>query len=284
MKSRYLNIGFAGIIIGGTLLFSCTKKDNTDDFPAGDVPPTAGGYTASSQIAPKNLVAYWNFNADNLLDSVSNTIGTNAGMTFTSGLKGKALTGNPDAAKKAYATAIASPAVKAMKQYTISVWVNSPQNTGATGLFSLGDTQGFWANINMFFENGGTTTNARFKTIFKDNGREFDTGAPTLTNTFNTWVSYINTYDGAGTFRSYVNGTLVGSSTPGGVTDIRFTNIGPIVFGALQFMTVPSSTTGSSGEGWAGYLPGKLDEIRIYNRALTTIEVSALSILERQGR
>lgn len=283
MKSKYLNIGFAGIIIGGTLLFSCTKKDN-DVFPPGDVPPTAGGYTASSQIAPTNLVAYWNFNADNLLDSVSNTIGTNAGMTFTAGLKGKALTGNPDATKKAYATAIASPAIRAMKQYTISCWVNSPQNTGATGLFSLGDTQAFWGNINMFFENGGTTTAARLKTIFKDNGREFDTGVPTINNGFNNWVSYINTYDGAGTFKSYVNGTLVGSNTQAGLTDIRFTNIGPIVFGALHFMTVPSSTTGATAQDWAGYLPGKLDEIRVYNRALTNIEVSALSILERQGR
>src|SRR5690348_5654233 len=103
MKLRYLNIGFAGIIIGTTLLTSCTKNNNKDDFPPGDVPPTAGGFTASSQIAPNNLVAYWNFNADNLLDSVSNTIGTNAGMTFTAGIKGKALTGNPDATKKAYA-------------------------------------------------------------------------------------------------------------------------------------------------------------------------------------
>ena len=113
---------------------------------------------SSSQIAPTNLVAYWNFNADNLLDSVSNTTGTNAGMTFTEGLKGKALTGNPDATKKAYATAVASTAVRTMTQYTVSCWVNTPQNTGATGIFSLGDTQGFWGNINLFFENGGTTT------------------------------------------------------------------------------------------------------------------------------
>ncbi|HMI03296.1 MAG TPA: LamG domain-containing protein [Pedobacter sp.] len=284
MKLRYLSIGFAGIIIGTTLLYSCTKNDNGDDFPPGDVPPTAGGFTASSQIAPTNLIAYWNFNADNLLDSVSNTVGTNSGMTFTAGLKGKALNGNPDAAKKAYATAVASPAVRAMTQYTISCWVNSPQNTGATGIFSLGDTKGFWANINMFFENGGTTTNAPFKTIFADNGATYDTGVPLVSNGFNNWVSYIATYDGAGTFKSYINGSQVGSNTVTGIGAIRFLNIGPVVFGALHFMTVPSSTTGSSGEGWAGYLPGKIDEVRIYNKALTSIEVSALSTLERQGR
>lgn len=272
------------MIVGAITIFSCTKADSDDTFPAGDVPPTAGGFTASNQIAPSNLVAYWNFNADNLLDSVSNTTGTNAGMTFTAGLKGKALTGNPDATKKAYATAVASASVVAMKQYTVSCWVNTVQNTGATGIFSLGDTKGFWANINIFFENGGSATLARFKTIYNDNGVTRDNGIQDVENGFNKWTQYVITYDAAGNFKSYVNGTLIKTNTVAEMKDIRFTNVGPIVFGALHFMTVPSSTTGSPGEGWAGYLPGKLDEVRIYNRALTNIEVSALSILERQGR
>jgi hypothetical protein len=284
MKSKYLNIGFAGLIIGSTLLFSCTKKDNDDFFPPGDVPPTAGGFKTIGEIAPNNLIAYWNFDDDSILDSVSKTIGTNFGMTFTPGLKGKALTGNPDGTKKAYATTIPTDAIKNMKQYTVNLWVNTPQNTGATGLFSLGNTQGFWANINMFFENGGTTTNARFKTIFVDNGVEFDTGVPTINNAFNSWTSYTGTYDGAGNFRSYVNGSLVGTNTKAGLGDIRFLNLGPIVFGALHFMTVPSSTAATGAQDWAGYLPGKLDEIRVYNRALTPIEVSALSTLERRAR
>lgn len=284
MKSRYLNISFAGIIIGSTLLCSCVKNKNDDYFPPGDIPKTAGGYSAASQIAPTNLIAYWNFNADSMLDSVSKTTGTNAGMTFTAGIKGKALTGNPDASKKAYATAVASPAVRAMTQYTVSFWVNTPQNTGATGIIGLGDTQGFWGNINVFFENGGTTTLARFKTIYSDNGVTRDNNIQDVQNGFNNWVQYVITYDGAGNFSSYVNGSLARTTTVAGMGAIRFTNIGPIVFGALHFMTVPSSTTGSPGEGWAGYLPGKMDEVRIYNKALTPIEVSALSTLERQGR
>lgn len=284
MRFRNLNIGFAGIIIGSTLLFSCTKNDNNDDFPPGDIPKTAGGYSASIEIAPTNLVAYWNFNADNLLDSVSNTTGTNAGMTFTEGLKGKALTGNPDATKKAYATAVASTAVRTMTQYTVSFWVNTPQNTGATGIFSLGDTQGFWGNINVFFENGGTTTLARFKALYNDNGASFDNNIQDVQNGFNNWVQYVITYDGAGNFKSYVNGSLARTTTQANMGPIRFINVGPIVFGALHFMTVPSSTTGAGAQDWAGYLPGKMDEVRIYNKALTAIEVSALSILERQGR
>lgn len=283
MKLNIKKTGLAVIITGSTILFSCTKAETDDTFPAGDVPPTAGGFTASNQIAPTNLVAYWNFNGS-VTDSVTSQAGTNAGMTFTEGLKGQALTGNPDATKKAYATAVASTAVQAMTQYTLSCWVNTAQNTGATGIVGLGDTKSFWGNINIFFENGGTTTLARFKTIYADNGATMDNNIQDVENGFNNWTQYVITYDGAGVFKSYVNGTLARTNTVAGMGAIRFTNVGPIVFGALHFMTVPSSTTGSPGEGWAGYLPGKLDEVRIYNKALSAIEVSALSILERQGR
>lgn len=284
MKLNIIKPVFAVIILGGTMLFSCTKVDKDDTFPAGDVPPTAGGYTEASQIAPTNLIAYWNFNGDSVQDSVTGTAGTNAGMTFTQGLKGKALTGNPDATKKAYATAPPSDAIKSMTQYTVSFWVNTAQNTGATGIISLGDTQNFWGNINVFFENGGTTTLARFKTIYGDNGVTRDNAVQDVENGFNNWVQYVITYDGAGNFKSYVNGTLARTNTVADMGAVRFTNVGPIVFGALHFMTVPSSTTGSPGEGWAGYIPGKIDEVRIYNKALSSIEVSALAILERQGR
>ena len=281
---KTIKTALAGLLFGAVLLSACTKSNDNDDFPAGDVPPTAGGYTASSQISPSNLIAFWNFNGDSVQDSVTNTAGTNAGMTFTTGLKGKALTGNPDATKRAYATAVASPAVKAMTQYTVSCWVNTPQNVGATGIVGLGDTQNFWGNINIFFENGGTTTLARIKTIYGDNGVTRDNNIQDIANGFNTWVQYLITYDGAGNFKSYVNGTLVRTNTVADMGAIRFTNVGPIVFGALHFKTIPSSTSGSPGEDWAGYIPGKIDEVRIYNKALTSTEVSALSILERQGR
>ncbi|HWW38260.1 LamG domain-containing protein [Pedobacter sp.] len=284
MKIENLKIGFAGLIIGSTVLFACTKAKNDDIFPKGDVPPVAGGYTAAGQVASANLIAYWGFNDGSVKDSVSGTTGTNAGMTFTDGIRGKALTGNPDATKRAYATAPANAAIKAMTQYTVSFWVNTSQNTGATGIFGLGDTQGFWGNINVFFENGGTTTLARFKTIYEDNGATFDNNIQEVPNGFNNWVQYVITYDGAGTFKSYVNGTLARSTTVAGMGPIRFTNIGPVVFGTLHFMTVPSSTSGTTAQDLAGYLPGKIDEVRVYNKALSVIEISALTILEGPGR
>ena len=265
---------------------ACTKAKRGDDFPKGDVPPTAGGFTTSSQVAATNLVAYWNFNGD-LKDSVSGTTGTNKGMTFSQGLKGQALQGAA-AANKAYATAVPSDAVKNLKAYTISIWVNTPQSVNATGLFSIGHTSEFWANVNIFLDNAAAGT-ARFKTIFRNNNNtpanyQADNGVQDLTTAFNNWTNYIITYDTSGVVKSYVNGSLVTTKTgvPKPVA-AQFSNIGPIVFGTLHFMTIPSSTSGETEQPWAGYLSGKLDEVRIYNKALTEIEVSALSILERRG-
>jgi len=265
---------------------ACTKADRSDDFPAGDIPATAGGFTSSSQIATSNLVAYWGFEGD-LKETVSGTTGTNKGMTFSAGLKGQALQGAAPT-NKAYATAVPSDAVKNLKAYTVSLWVNTPQNVGATGLVSIGHTTEFWANVNIFLDNGATGT-AVFKTLFRNNNNmpanyQADNGTQTSTSAFNNWTNYVFTYDTSGVVRSYLNGSLITTKTgtPKPV-NAQFSNIGPIVFGALHFMTVPSSTAGAGDQPWAGYLSGKLDEVRIYNKALTEVEVSALSILERRG-
>lgn len=280
--SKWLGI----VAVTAVALSACTKANYSDDFPEGGVPPTAGGFTASSQVAQSNLVAYWGFNGD-LKESVSGTTGTNNGMTFSQGLKGQALQGAA-ATSKAYATATPSDAVKNLKAYSISLWVNTPQNVGATGLFSIGHTTEFWANVNIFLDNGAAGT-AVFKTIFRNNNNtpanyQADNGTQTSTTAFNNWTNYIITYDTSGIVKSYINGSLLTTKTgtPKPVA-AQFSNVGPIVFGALHFMTVPSSTSGATDQPWAGYLSGKLDEVRIYNRALTDIEVSALSILERRG-
>jgi hypothetical protein len=42
--------------------------------------------------------------------------------------------------------------------------------------------------------------------------------------------------------------------------------------------------TGASTDSWQGNLTGQLDEVRIYNKALTDAEISALYQLEKAGR
>lgn len=258
---------------------SCTKVETDDDFVPGDAPPVPGGFTNSREVAPANLIGYWAFNGS-LIDSVSGTSGTNTNTTFGEGQKGQALQGGTNG----YVTATPSTAIRTMTSYSISLWVNTPQNVGATGLVSLGNSTDFWGNINIFLENTGSNTLARFKTIYNASGSVRDNNIQELQGGFNKWVHYLVTYDATtGSFKSYVNGTLARTNTVAS-TPQAFTNVGPLIFGALHFMTNPSSTSGSTSQSWAGYLIGKLDEVRIYNKALTETEAIALFQLEKQRR
>lgn len=74
-----------------------------------------------------------------------------------------------------------------------------------------------------------------------------------LTN--NAWNHLAVTYDGS-VLRTYVNGTLRGSRN---VTGNMYTSSSPLKFGGNAV--------------WGEYFAGQLDEIRIYNRALTATEI-----------
>ena len=73
----------------------------------------------------------------------------------------------------------------------------------------------------------------------------------------NTWTHLTNTYDGT-TLRLYVNGTEV---------------INQAVTGSMPVSASPLRIDGDSV--WGEYLNGLIDEVRIYNRALTAAEIQA---------
>jgi hypothetical protein len=92
--------------------------------------------------------------------------------------------------------------------------------------------------------------------------------------TLNTWSHVAVTYDGA-TVKTYVNGVLVGSKAQ---TGSLVTSTQPLRFGGDAV--------------WPEWFQGSLDEIRVYNRALTVAEiqsdmtrpVSAVATASRAGR
>ncbi|MEO6133579.1 MAG: LamG-like jellyroll fold domain-containing protein [Ginsengibacter sp.] len=280
---------------------SCTKAERDDNFPKGDAPPVDGGFTQSSQIASSNLVGYWAFNGS-LIDSVSQTSAVNHGVTFVAGKKGQAYQGSSDA----YATFDPGAKIKGLKSYTIAFWINSPVNFGAIGIFTISRTDDFWGNLDIYQDNGGSGDKAVFKVHMFNSavpwgGQFIDTKV-----NFNSWIHLTATYDGTtSVFNIYQNGSAIGvnsaanpankvsptinGSDPGAppVTpygNLSFTKAGSVGFGAFQFQTDPPLTQSASAQGWATNFAGKLDEFRIYDRALTGQEVSALFQLEKQGR
>ncbi len=112
-------------------------------------------------------------------------------------------------------------------------------------------------------------------TYYNPNGRYYYdilNGVPTrfaavesLASTDSNWNFIAATWDGtsaAGSMKLYTNGILR-NSTAGSPT-------------ALDWTESPTVQIGNSG-GWSGYnFTGSLDDVRLYNRALTTTEIQAI--------
>ncbi len=299
MKTHNLVLNLA--LISAVSFSACTKADYGDNVTKGDPPPLAGGYVNSSEIATSNLVGYWAFNGS-LIDSVSGTAPTNQGVTFTPGKKGEAYQGS----STAYATFDPSPKLQTLKSYSIAFWINSPVNTGAIGIFTLARTDDFWGSLDIYQDNGGSNGKAVFKVHMYNSAVPW---AGQFTDTkvdFNSWQHIAITYDAATSiFNIYQNGAALGINTagnPGGkvaptlngsdpnappVTpygNLNFINATKAAFGSFQFQTTPSLTAAAGAQTWASNFAGKLDEFRIYDRALTGQEVFTLFQLEKQGR
>lgn len=298
MKAKHL----ISLLLSAIVTFSaCTKADYGDSVVKGDPPPVPGGFTNSSQIASTNLVAYWNFD-DNLTDNVTGKAATNVGATFTTGIKGKAYKGS----NTSYALFNPSTAIQNLQSFSVAFWINSPTNTGAIGIFSLTNTNDFWGSLDIYQDNGGSGDKTVFK-VHLNNANVPWAGQFTDTKvSFNKWNHITITYDAATSRLNIYEGAIAlgvnSAGNPGGTVGpilhgsdpgappvtpygaIKFVNATAITFGAFQFQTVPSLTTSATAQTWATDFAGALDEFRIYNRALTAQEVSALVTLERQGR
>jgi hypothetical protein len=275
-----LYLAFIGVAAMTLAMSSCYKKFD----PATYAPAfTIGGYSSTKEIAPSNLVGYWAFD-ESLVDSVSNASGTSVNTGFTNGIKGQAMQG----ADQGYVLFDAGDPIKNMQSFTITYWVNSPVNeSGIVGLVNLSNTTGFWGNIDMFFENGSTEEAAKFRAHVTNNGGAIDQWIvkDDLPGVFNSWTNFALSYDAAtGTFKLYVNGAAVATETNPDFGPIHFVGSGPLVFGTVHFQTDPSLTSATGAQDWASYLTGALDEVRIYNTALTDTDVNALVKLEGRGK
>lgn len=261
------------------LMSSCYKKFDPKSYaPAVDI----NGFSSSKEIAPANLVAYWAFDGT-YADSVSSTAGVNTGTTFAPGIKGQAMQG----ALNSYVLTDPSPAVTGLKSFTLGFWVNSPLHpAGMAGIFALSNQNQFWGNIELFLENGGTLEKAKMRIKVINNGTsEIGIDKDEILNVYTKWTHMVLSYDQeSSTFKFYVNGSKLLDRVQTGLGALNLVNSGKIVFGAAQFMTTPSLTSGHGAEPWASYFIGRLDEFKIYNKALSDLEISSWTILEGRGK
>jgi len=158
----------------------------------------------------------------------------------TSGKYGQAISFNGTSALVSIPN---SPLLQLRTAMTLEAWVNPSRLTG------IWRDVIYKGNDNYYLEADSTSAKPATRGAFGT--PLFGTGALTT----NTWTHLAGTYDGA-TVRLFVNGVQVSSR---------------VQTGQIAISTNPLQIGGDSIYGQ--YFPGRIDEIRVYNRALNTAEI-----------
>jgi hypothetical protein len=250
----FIKSGHPGIGLAATTTMSL------DDWRGGELNPGADGCTAPTPgPAPAPGVAYWKFDEGSGTTAVdssgSGNTGTVNGATWTPGEIGSGLNFNgvndyvsvPDASNLDNTSAL-----------TIAFWVKPTILDGSPrGIVSKRTASGTQDAYSVFFYAGN-----KIHVDLDTSNDRFSTNTVFLTN---TWYHVAVTYDGtlasAGRVHVYVNGVL---DTTASETSASIPNYASdLAFGKL----VGNPTS---------YFAGSLDDVRVYNRALTATEVGSL--------
>lgn len=300
MKTNRL---FYSLIVasGIALVASCSSDDSSS------LPPI-GGYNSADEVAATSLKAYWPLNG-NGKESISNTSPNNTvATTFVEGVKGQAANFNTGF--------MAYPAITALNttsgSASISCWAKVSNTKLVAGgpsnispIFSLTRTGEVFGNLNLLGETHGlvTSDSIQMKGVFRiknDDGSEFGGDAVNMlkqeswmdaTHTWapnkigGQWAHIVYIFDGpTGTNKLYVNGVKISNSAwevrNGGNAKMlnHFLPTRPVI-GALETVA-----NGTNTDAWNAALKGQVDELRVYDKALTPAEIGALYELEKAGR
>jgi hypothetical protein len=246
------------IILLTGLLGSCVKI--TNETPALKV--TAPTLTASDSsivtsdpIISNGLIAFYPFNGNANDESGNGNTGIIYGTTLTKDRKG-----NLNSAYYFDGSYIRIPnnnKINNSPRYTISVWVYVERFKGSDAEGGYIISKGLYPNYNYDIAAGNlqNTNSLNTSTTYNDNFVGYQSA-----NTFktNTWYLMTVTNDGSN-LKTFINGVLNDYMSVG----ISQTNNNDIYIGRYE------------GSNLWNY-KGKLDDIRIYNRALNTTEISEL--------
>lgn len=221
---------------------------------------TAYGNEVSFRTTPDittGLVGYWPFNGNSNDESGNGNHGTVIGAILSQDRFGNA--------SKAYSFdgvddniygQLLNPIVTTGNGLTLCSWINFPVLNSLPQINlvdSNGSGYGIWSNV----INGNIVFNGLCGNAFAPTTMQIsDINSPAT----NTWYSVILTCDlTTNNSKLYINGVIVGDSNS------------PLLQASIDLFTFGK---------WPGnnvYLTGKLDDIRIYNRALTQAEITYLA-------
>ncbi len=210
------------------------------------------------------LVGHWTFDGKNMISNVADSSGNgNNGMmsgfisTSSAVTAGKVGQGLRFDGVDDYVSIADHSSLEGMSSLTISAWVKAV-NTG-TGADQDILNKGDVGLVPYALRVSGSTGKMNF---YVANSSAFANPVP-ISNSiipFGIWSHFVGTYDGS-TAKLYLNGQL--QTTAGSLTGNVNTNSSILAIGR-------------QGPSNARYVSGSLDDVRVYNRALSASEVQQL--------
>lgn len=272
-----------------TLSFASCNKNNGDD-------DQNGGKTDPSSIATENLVAYIPFDGDGV-EKIANITPKTEKVTFADGRRGQGLKG-AEGGYLLYNLPTDSK-IRDLKGYSVAFWLKQAaiQNGEVPVPMYFQITSGsdhFWGNVSVSGERFYAPSDSLyFKNTFRKSGVEWESQTVPVTKpsfVAGKWSHYVIQYDNVKSeFKMYVNGVCpldtekdagiinryAGNADAEGnqqaLGDLKFLDADKIIIGAW----LPKVVDGATDE-WMGSFTGNMDELRLYDRALTDAEVKAL--------
>ena len=283
MKNRIKITGallIAMMIMMSSMLTSCNKDDDPDD---GKIDP--------GTIATTNLVAYFPFdgNGTEMIANITPTLQPN--VTYVAGRRGQAYQG-ANMAHLLY-TLPATSKLKTLTSFSVAMWIKSPLVTGdpEVTLFEIGKSDDlFWGNLKLgLLRLNATADSLNFKAFFLKNGAVWSGQHINYSDPLfpiNMWMHMVFLYDQTSSkFMIYKDGVKI--ETNDGVENrwaagddvVPRPPLGPLAFANADKINIGAwrpKTEGTATDAWMGWFLGNMDELRVYDKALTAAEVKAL--------
>jgi len=257
------------------------------------------GKTDPSTIAAADLVAYFPFNG-NGNDSIGGlTPKAKPGVTYVTARRKSGFKG-VDNAYFLYDLPTTSK-LRTLQAFSVAMWINEPQIPAETAPVPMilqikNDDDLFWGNLSLTQDRMGTLAapvdSLNFKAVFHSQTAVWQNQFVNFPNPgiqAAKWMHLIFEYDNvSSTFSVYVNGAKL--ALPAG-TALRYADAAPVTgvqppFGNMVFNKASQLVIGgwltkivqvpAATDEWMGWFKGTMDEMRIYDKALTSTEAKAL--------
>ena len=260
-------------------------------------PDPYAGKTDPSTIATADLVAYFPFNGNgnDTIGGLTPTMKPN--VTYATGRRGMAFQGVNNA-YFLYNLPTASK-LRSLKAFSVAMWLYEPQIPNEVAPVPMilqikNDDDLFWGNLSLTQDRMGAATapvdSLNLKMVFHKEGAVWANQFVGFANPAfqaSKWMHIIFEYDNVtSTYSVVVNGVKLVLSD--GISK-RWADAAPATgaqpaFGDLVFNKPTQLVMGgwlpkiqsAATDEWMGWFNGKMDELRIYDRALTATEAKAL--------